>query len=408
MNPLSSRTLNGSILISIIFWVLLVGGSFYLNYDKMRNQQYENAFQTAQAFFQHIVLTREWIANHGGVYVPVTETTRPNPYIQDPLRDLEINKKLSLTKVNPALMTRQLSELALRKNNIQFHITSLTPLRPENRATERERVALLSFNDGNKHTSTILTTPKGQSFFYMAPLVTKTSCLKCHNNRVGDIRGGISITLPHVSKLFIKPLAFGHLALALAGILGIILFWAKLHHAYSRMKKLAVIDSLTGIPNRRSFSERINEEYNRSRRSGSPLTVLMCDIDNFKEFNDTYGHGAGDTCLTQVAHAIDTSIRRPSDFCARYGGEEFIVILPDTDSIGARPVAENILKSVRSLNIQHSQGLPTEIVTISIGTATSMELRESSYEKLITAADTALYDAKANGKNCVSQGPFPT
>ncbi len=403
MNTFSSQILNRIIIYSSLFWLVIVGISCFWNYSKMKTQQKEISLQTARSFFEQILVTREWSAKHGGVYVPITETTQPNPYLKDPLRDLPINKNLKLTKINPSYMTRQLSEISSLDKNIQFHITSLDPIRPENIATQREREALLSFEKGFKDTGQILASGKEKTFFYMAPLITRKSCLNCHTNKLGTIRGGISITLPQIPVLSFTPLFLGHFLISLIGFIGIFIFWTKLNSAYGIMKKQAVIDSLTNIPNRRSFSEKILEEFNRSRRNMEPLTVLMCDIDNFKEYNDTYGHKEGDECLIKVAQTINSSIRRPSDFCARYGGEEFIVILPETDIDGALPVAKNILSNIRKSYIEHSTESPLRRVTISIGAATTTATTDTSYEDLVKNADTALYWAKKRGKNRVEQ-----
>ncbi len=187
-----------------------------------------------------------------------------------------------------------------------------------------------------------------------------------------------------------------------------IIVWVNLVGAsyywnYSQMKKQAVIDSLTGIPNRRHFNEKIKKEFSRSQRHMESITLLMCDIDNFKLYNDTYGHKAGDDCLLQVARTLNTSIRRPNDFCARYGGEEFVVILPETNTKGALPVAKSILKNTIALGIDHSENFPLHLVTMSIGAATTLATPETTHEDLIKAADKALYRAKRGGKNCVEQ-----
>ena len=142
------------------------------------------------------------------------------------------------------------------------------------------------------------------TFFYMAPLKTEKSCLSlpCRTGiQEGDIRGGISVTLPFVSRIPVLALMIGHIGIGLVGLIGIVVSGTKLNKAYELIKRQAVIDALTGIPNRRSFSDHILTEVNRSRREKYPLSVIMGDIDNFKLYNDTYGHGSGDECLRKVA-----------------------------------------------------------------------------------------------------------
>jgi diguanylate cyclase (GGDEF)-like protein len=342
-------------------------------------------------------LTREWNAVHGGVYVPVTKETPPNPHLQVPLKNIRVNSELMLTKINPAYMTRQLSRLAESHDGVQFNITSLKPLNPDNRPSVMEKRALESFEQSQPE----FFYRQGSEFFYMGPLVTKKVCLQCHavqGYKAGDIRGGISIRLPLISSVSKGILLANHLMICLFGITVILFFSSRLNRAYEEIKRQAIYDALTNIPNRREFTRRILSEFQRARRNHFPLSLIMCDIDWFKEFNDTYGHSAGDECLRQVAQALAGSLSRPGDFCARYGGEEFIVILPSTDENGAQVLADRIIGRVRSLAIRHS-GSSYGIVTISLGVATEREFRSSSSDSLIKRADQALYLAKDKGRN---------
>jgi len=163
------------------------------------------------------------------------------------------------------------------------------------------------------------------------------------------------------------------------------------------------MDALTGIPNRRSFSERILAEFALSRKSDAELSVLMCDIDNFKKFNDHYGHLEGDICLRKVAQCIQDSLKRPIDFCARYGGEEFVVVLPNSSLQGAMTVAERIRENIENLKIEHIESTTGGIVTMSLGLATRKIVNADSDEQLIRCADQALYLAKKHGRNKVHQ-----
>ena len=136
------------------------------------------------------------------------------------------------------------------------------------------------------------------------------------------------------------------------GLFGIIISVKRLNDAYDKIRNQAVTDALTGIPNRRYFSDTIVKEFARSQRELQPLSLVMCDIDNFKIYNDTYGHSQGDSCLRKVAQAIDGSLGRASDICARYGGEEFVVILPNTTCDGAIKIAEKIRSNIEKTEIE--------------------------------------------------------
>lgn len=173
----------------------------------------------------------------------------------------------------------------------------------------------------------------------------------------------------------------------------------KLAEANIELQKLASLDGLTGIPNRRRFDEVLHTEWQRAQRTGSPLALLLCDIDFFKSFNDTYGHLSGDMCLKKVAMALSTCLRRPADLAARYGGEEFALILPDTDEKGALIVAEACRRRVEDLAMDNAQSPIGGKVTLSLGLASVICSRQMSPENLINMADQALYEAKHNGRN---------
>lgn len=175
-----------------------------------------------------------------------------------------------------------------------------------------------------------------------------------------------------------------------------------LKEANGKLMRLSVLDGLTQIPNRRRFDEHLEFEWHRQVREKGPISLILCDIDFFKIYNDTYGHQAGDECLKQVAKAIHSCVLRPCDLAARYGGEEFGVILPDTGSDGSGIVAEKIRQSVLGLDIAHKNSKVTPWVTLSLGVATLEPGKKGhTMDALMESADKALYEAKAQGRNRV-------
>ncbi|WP_206996725.1 sensor domain-containing diguanylate cyclase [Trinickia mobilis] len=166
----------------------------------------------------------------------------------------------------------------------------------------------------------------------------------------------------------------------------------------AELRMLARTDGLTSLGNRRALDEVGAKEWRLARRGGQPLSVLLIDVDHFKGFNDLYGHAAGDDALTAVAHCIKNGLRRPADHAARYGGEEFVVLLPATDIAGARLVAESMRESVQSLGMRHVASTH-QVLTVSIGVASTEARRFADLRALIDAADAALYAAKAEGRN---------
>ena len=176
---------------------------------------------------------------------------------------------------------------------------------------------------------------------------------------------------------------------------------------FQKLFQQARVDPLTQIYNRRYFDLQIHSEWRRLQRTASSLSLILCDVDYFKLYNDTYGHQQGDRCLQKIALAISSAIRRPADSLARIGGEEFVVILPLTHRAGAVRVAENIRQAVRNLNLPHLRSKVDSVVTVSIGVAQTIPNIKNHSRLLLEAADLALYDAKDKGRNCVAVHSSP-
>jgi diguanylate cyclase (GGDEF)-like protein len=170
-----------------------------------------------------------------------------------------------------------------------------------------------------------------------------------------------------------------------------------------QLANMSMIDGLTGIANRRRFDDHIEQELRRASRNKAPLAFLLLDIDDFKAYNDTYGHARGDDCLRTVAQEIKNFLRRPSDLVARYGGEEFAVVLPDTPPEAADMMAEKIRAGIEALNIPHKAARAADHVTVSIGAAICPPDALLTKSQLIEAADAQLYTSKRAGRNRASR-----
>lgn len=192
-----------------------------------------------------------------------------------------------------------------------------------------------------------------------------------------------------------KPIHWPVLRQRVRGLLRELKLSQQLEQANQELQKLAFLDSLTQLANRRRFDAYLDQEWKRMVRDKMPLSVILCDIDFFKAYNDTYGHQAGDHCLQLLAPAINLAAKRPGDLVARYGGEEFVVVLPNTDGEGALRVAEEIRSNVAALEILHATSKVSPYVTLSFGVSSTIPSDESSSEMLLGAADRALYQAKA-------------
>jgi diguanylate cyclase (GGDEF)-like protein/PAS domain S-box-containing protein len=174
---------------------------------------------------------------------------------------------------------------------------------------------------------------------------------------------------------------------------------AALEQVNLELKRLATLDGLTQVANRRRFDECLSQEWRRMALINYPLSLILCDVDYFKCYNDHYGHQQGDYCLQQVANAIRRAVKKPADLVARYGGEEFAVILPNTPEEGARAVATSIRQEITRLNIPHANSDVSSFITISLGISTVFPSYQLSPEILIAEADKALYEAKKQGRD---------
>jgi diguanylate cyclase (GGDEF)-like protein len=174
---------------------------------------------------------------------------------------------------------------------------------------------------------------------------------------------------------------------------------AALENANKELHRMVLLDGLTQVANRRRFDEYLQQQWTLLTRLQQPLSLILADVDEFKRYNDQYGHLAGDDCLRQIAQSINLALKRPTDLVARYGGEEFAIVLPLTDIDGARQVAETIAEVIAQLKILHVASPTSDRVTLSLGISTMVPQVGLSLETLIATADNALYQAKQKGRN---------
>ena len=176
----------------------------------------------------------------------------------------------------------------------------------------------------------------------------------------------------------------------------------KLKAQADMLTNLSMLDGLTGLPNRRLFDEHLDREWRRIIRTGDSFLIVMMDVDHFKQYNDNYGHGAGDECLRQVAASLGSVVQRTTDMVARYGGEEFVGMFPNTEKTYGMQIGEQFRKKVEALNLEHKHSSAADCVTISIGITTCTPKIHSNPEGLLKAADNMLYEAKESGRNRVT------
>lgn len=397
-------------------WLTLIGVTFFEQISEVNKFAETIAFRQAEMFFQHILTMWKWDSQLGGVYVPISPDMAPNPYLTVPNRDVLTSDGQQLTLVNPSHMTRELAEIEFRQTGMNVHVTSLKPMRPENKPDKWEAAALAAFMHGET-SKQAMTDINGQPMYrFMAPVRVEESCLKCHNSpetQVGQINGGISISIPVTSldsfiSSRLKNLQVTHGVIGIVGLVALLFSYLAQSRLSRRLVKtknhlqLAYLDSLTLLPNRRYYDAFVKREWKRASRHGYPLSMIMIDIDYFKAYNDSLGHLEGDHCLRQVARTLRKYFRRPSDLIARYGGEEFCVVAA-CDDVQIAQLADILRMAVETMQLPHPKSVISKYVTVSLGVATLVPDESCEYDQLLHNADQALYMAKQRGRNRVEK-----
>jgi len=453
----------------VILLVLAVTSAcvFSLAIEAEQDHDEQMFMMQATGLFQQIEIARHWNSRQGGVYVYKKPGMKPNPYLYktrpaagkarviEP--EITDSKGRKLILKNPAWMSREISELSKSEQKVIYHLTSLNPINPDNAPDDFERMALKSFENGNKEAHKLYQNGDTPFFRYMAPLKVEESCLSCHGfqgYKTGEIRGGISVEIPiaqHLNHSDERMFRIASYALATYLILALTLTLTVRRFVSKPMKKMIEFtnglefeneallssegqsdevgilarslsetrkriqhqqmtlrekaeeldlsrrtDPLTGANNRQHFILEMPKIVARANRDNSPTSILMVDIDHFKEVNDTYGHAIGDRVLQQmVEHMIQET--RSYDMLVRYGGEEFLVVMPNTENQNAVVIAERIRKSMEACHCV-TAGDKTILYTVSIGVYTTLQ---EEIDQMLIKVDDAMYRAKEGGRNRV-------
>ena len=404
-----TRHVKRYIILILMLFSIVVSSIFFSFSLSTRNLITEQLYSQAKSLYSSIVLTRIWAAKYQGVYVPLADDGDINPYLQSipGLKPVITDSEgVSYTLKNPALITREISELGQERNVLIYKITSLTPLNQANMPDQFEAEALKAFAEGLAEVSSF-EDKDGQTFYrYMAPLMTEDVCLRCHAAQgysVGDVRGGISVTIPatdvrqRVNMYTIYSVISAFLVLVLVVILIAYIsryFIRDIKRAEEKIIEYAVTDFLTGVYNRGYGMQLLARELSRQRRGFDDFCVLMIDLDYFKKINDTFGHRAGDKVLVEFAKLLRQSVR-DYDIVCRYGGEEFLLVLPGSTLDNCRQLAERIREKTLQMAI-HSDG---EQVPISMSGGVARLENEDTVDSLLKRADDNLYEAKRRGRN---------
>jgi len=409
-----SASLNITTAIIVVTASILIGFSLYWNIDNLRQNTIFLAKSEAETHWNKDAAFRRWATLHGGVYVKPDERTPPNPYLAHlPNRDVSTTDGIQLTLMNPAYMMSQMTREFEKSFGVKGRITGKLQLNPANKPDKWEFEALTRFEQGAKLVVEN-TEIDGQPFLrYMKPMFMTTGCVKCHavlGFKDGDLRGGVSVSIPlapyfDVAGETINGIWITHGIVWLLAMFSVFLY---LRFAKSRQRERiellrqlehdAVHDSLTCLPNRVLFTDRLESSIKRSKRERNlQFAVCFLDIDRFKNLNDSYGHRVGDKVLIQLAERFKEVIR-PADTVARIGGDEFTFLLNDISGLGeAIVIAERILESM-------DKPFATEVSELYLNASIGLCMSNGLYqhgEEMLRDADIALYRAKASGKGRV-------
>lgn len=401
--------IEAAIVLAIFTTVVFVG-----LYFRTQNLVYTGVRDEATSYLHLIIATRAWNASHGGVWaVPAPGQPTENPY----LRKLGIDATTStasgtqLELLAPEPMTAEISDFVNRTGDVTFRLTSLKPLDPSNRPTAWEAAVLRGFESDPNQVWAIQRDPTGIHVVrVMRPLFTDAACLRCHRSqgyREGDIRGGMSVTVPLTkadSDLARNAWTLGAIWAVVMFGLGLLLYVLlarmseRVDETEDKLRYIAGTDELTALPNRRAVLERLRRDLARAAREGTSVGVLSIDADRFKQVNDTFGHAAGDDVLRALAARLAGAVRE-YDAVGRIGGEEFLVIAPEVDAEMLATLGERLRAAVAVVPARWEHN---EIaVTVSVGAALWTPERNEDEDAVLVRADRALYRAKEAGRNCV-------
>jgi len=405
-----SSTFFTAIMVSILV-TFFIGFSLYWNITNLNQEKINLATAEAKSFWNKDAALRRWASRHGGVYVKPDSRTPPNPFLAHlPHRDVTTTDGTKLTLMNGAYIMSQIAEQFEKTYGIKGSLTGKVQINSANKPDEWELEALTLFENG---TTEVVeeTMIQGQPFLrFMKPMFMTEGCVKCHGFlgfKDGDLRGGVSVSIP-LSPYFsaaaktAQGMWVTHSVIWLLALFSIILFT---HFARARQRDLvklltklehdAVHDSLTSLPNRLLFTDRLEHAVNRSAREPDyNFAVCFLDLDRFKNINDSYGHQAGDSLLIKVAERL-SHVLRPADSVARIGGDEFTFLLDGVDGLReAVLIAERILES---LTRSFATDFGEVFVNASIGVCLNNHVYTSA-EDMLRDSDIALYRAKESGR----------
>jgi diguanylate cyclase (GGDEF)-like protein len=361
------------------------------------------------------VSLRRWVSSHGGVYVQVSDKLQPSPFLAKTAeRDIVTPSGKQLTLYTAFSVLKSVMDDYAVDQGARISISGFGPLNHSNEPDEWEREALETLQQGSERVAQLHEIDGKTYFRVMFPIKWRDECGSCHlahnELKAGDVSGGLTVYLDSApfrdtERATQKVLLLTHAGAWLIGLLGIALagrfalsVLQQTAVYQTELEKLATLDGLTGILNRREIGNVLNKEISRSRRYGIQCSVIIADLDHFKQINDRFGHPVGDSTLKSAANLI-AEIIRSVDTVGRYGGEEFLIVIPESSVGTSAKLAERIRMKLASHTFRLENGT-TYQVTASFGVA-GFPTHGKDMDIILNAADKALYAAKAGGRNQV-------
>lgn len=395
----------------LLGWTLLAAVSLWWQERQYRQEVLELARSQADGFYWKIYAYRHWNAKQGGVYVPLSDDIQPNPYLERiPERDVVTPSGRTLTLVNPAYMLRTILDGGDYLFGQKGHLTSLKPINPANRPDLWEESALQAFAGGSREVSGLARLADGEYFRLMRPLAVEAECLRCHAQqgyKVGDIRGGLSASVPMAPLWQVgagrrQLVLAAHLAIWLVGF--VVLYWSALRYLrhvsrgellQQTLEQNSQFDRITNLPKLPLLVDRLRIAIEQAHRHGEHLAVVCIDLDHFKRVNNSYGHALGDDLIRQVALRLRSAVRE-GDTLARFGGDSFVLLL--TGLAREEDVGGHLSGLLETLAEPFTLVGDSIFITASFG-ASLYPADGVSAELLLQHADTALHEAKQKGRN---------
>lgn len=395
------------IALGILCWSVILLALWLWAHNEERKHFDETVMLKAESLAQHNQKLRRWIGGHGGVYVEVSDEIKPNPLLANVKeRDIVTPSGRKLTLLNSPAILREISDQFKSAEGDQMRLVSHNPINPNNYPDDWESKALDQLEDGGGKAQSFVSVGGVSYFRLMYPMNIVPKCMNCHHyaaNSPEKVVGGLSVIVDktpydRLSEQVLNKIGIGYFSIWVAGLFGLFAFDFFGAQLLRHLEFTSIHDGLTRLNNRREIDRLLNLEYQRATRYQKPLSLMMIDIDHFKQVNDTYGHQVGDKALRLVAETIKQTIRK-TDIAGRYGGEELLVIATDTPSQDAISLAQRLSSALCAIPIKIKSGESISI-TVSIGVSCySSEIKSAS--SLVKHADDALYQAKELGRNRV-------